>query len=50
LGLGATVVNGCVHVPARLRAVPIADLPAVTYWAAWRTERDRALRPVLELW
>ncbi len=50
LGLGATVVNGCVQVPARLKAVPITDLPAVTYWAAWRTERDRALRPVLELW
>ena len=49
LGLGATIVNGCVRLPARLRAVPVEDLPAVTYWAAWRPERHRALRPVLTL-
>jgi hypothetical protein len=50
LGLGASIVNGCVQLPARLRAVPVADLPAVTYWAAWRPERGRALQPVLALW
>jgi DNA-binding transcriptional LysR family regulator len=50
LGLGASVVNGCVQLPARLRGIPVADLPAVTYWAAWRPERGRALQPVLSLW
>jgi hypothetical protein len=30
--------------------VPVADLPAVTYWAAWRPERGRALQPILALW
>jgi DNA-binding transcriptional LysR family regulator len=47
LGLGATVVNGCVHLPARLRAVPIADLPPVRYWATWRPSREAALAGVL---
>jgi DNA-binding transcriptional LysR family regulator len=50
LGLGSTVVNGCVRLPPRLKGVPVSDLPAVTYWAAWRAERQRALRPVLALW
>jgi DNA-binding transcriptional LysR family regulator len=36
LGIGATVVNGCVEVPAGLAAVPVVDLPAVRYFAAWR--------------
>jgi LysR family transcriptional regulator, low CO2-responsive transcriptional regulator len=39
LGIGATVVNGCVQVPPGLAAVPIADLPPVRYWLAWRHER-----------
>jgi DNA-binding transcriptional LysR family regulator len=39
LGIGATVVNGCVRPPAGLVAVPVADLPRVRYWAAWRAER-----------
>lgn len=40
LGLGATVVNGCVQPPRGLTAVPIRDLPTVRYWALWRPERD----------
>lgn len=43
LGIGATVVNGCVKVPAGLTAVPVTDLPAVRYWLAWR--RHRHARP-----
>jgi LysR family transcriptional regulator, low CO2-responsive transcriptional regulator len=39
LGIGATVVNGCVEVPAGLAAVPIRGLPPVRYWAAWRRQR-----------
>jgi LysR family transcriptional regulator, low CO2-responsive transcriptional regulator len=39
LGLGATVVNGCVRPPTGLTAVPIRDLPVVRYWAVWRPER-----------
>jgi LysR family transcriptional regulator, low CO2-responsive transcriptional regulator len=48
LGLGAAVVNGCVKLPARLRGVPIVDLPPVRYWAAWRAARQPALAGVLE--
>jgi DNA-binding transcriptional LysR family regulator len=48
LGLGAAVVNGCVRLPARLRGIPVTDLPAVSYWAAWRPPRDRAVRALLE--
>ena len=40
LGVGATVVNGCVRPPAGLAAVPIADLPRVRYWATWRSARS----------
>jgi DNA-binding transcriptional LysR family regulator len=47
LGLGAAVVNGCVQLPARLRGVPITDLPAVRYWAAWRRQRQSHLADVL---
>nr|MDT0658504.1 LysR family transcriptional regulator [Micromonospora sp. DSM 115978] len=39
LGIGATVVNGCVRLPADLRAVPIRDLPTIRYWVAWRRQR-----------
>jgi DNA-binding transcriptional LysR family regulator len=42
LGVGATVVNGCVPVPDGLAGVPVTDLPAVRYWAVWRGQR----RPV----
>lgn len=48
LGLGATIVNGCVQMPSRLRAVPVTDLPAVRYWAAWRPQRRKALAAVLQ--
>jgi DNA-binding transcriptional LysR family regulator len=48
LGLGAAIVNGCVGVPRRLRAVPIVDLPAVRYWAVWRPSRQPGLSDVLE--
>jgi DNA-binding transcriptional LysR family regulator len=48
LGLGGTVVNGCVRLPARLRGIPVVDLPEVSYWAAWRAERERPLRGVLD--
>ena len=50
LGLGATIVNGCVQLPSRLRSIPVADLPPVRYWTVWRPERERALSGVLGLW
>ncbi|GAA5202265.1 LysR family transcriptional regulator [Rugosimonospora acidiphila] len=46
LGVGATIVNGCVPPPDGLVAVPVVDLPAVRYWAAWRAARH-AERPDL---
>jgi DNA-binding transcriptional LysR family regulator len=39
LGIGATIVNGCVRPPADLCAVPIRDLPQIRYWVAWRRQR-----------
>jgi DNA-binding transcriptional LysR family regulator len=48
LGLGATVVNGCVRVPPELVAVPIADLPVVRYWAAWRPQRHGRVAELVE--
>ena len=39
LGIGATIVNGCVQAPPGLTAVPVTDLPAVRYWAIWRPQR-----------
>ncbi|MEU6021246.1 LysR family transcriptional regulator [Micromonospora sp. NPDC047134] len=39
LGVGATVVNGCVELPDGLRAVPIHGLPQIRYWATWRLPR-----------
>lgn len=44
VGIGATVVNGCVEVPDGLAAVPVADLPTVRYWAVWRAQR----RPLVD--
>lgn len=49
LGLGATVVNGCVPAPPGTRAVPISDLPAVTYWATWRAARERLVTRTLRV-
>jgi LysR family transcriptional regulator, low CO2-responsive transcriptional regulator len=43
LGLGATLVNGCVRLPSGLCGVPVADLPEVRYWAAWRAQREAVL-------
>jgi DNA-binding transcriptional LysR family regulator len=42
LGVGATIVNGCVPVPPGLAGVPVADLPEVRYWAVWRPQRPPA--------
>jgi DNA-binding transcriptional LysR family regulator len=36
LGVGVTVVSGCVTPSAGLVTVPITDLPEVTYYAAHR--------------
>jgi DNA-binding transcriptional LysR family regulator len=48
LGLGGTVVNGCVRLPPELVAVPVADLPAVRYWAAWRPQRHGRVAELVE--
>lgn len=38
LGMGAAIVNSCVTLTPRLVGIPIVDLPAVDYWAAWSAE------------
>lgn len=48
LGIGATIVNGCVQLPTGLRGIPITDLPTVRYWATWRPQRHAVVRPVLD--
>jgi len=48
LGVGATIVNGCVQAPASLVSVPITDLPPVDYWLAWRRERSAPARLLLD--
>jgi DNA-binding transcriptional LysR family regulator len=47
LGIGATVVNGCVPAPDGMTAVPVTGLPAVRYWAAWRPQREDPARGFL---
>ena len=47
LGVGAAVVNGCVPVPAPLRAVEIDDLPRVGYWLVWREQRQAVVDELL---
>lgn len=47
LGVGAAVVNGCVPVPRPLAAVEIKDLPHVSYWLAWREQRQPVVEPLL---
>ena len=47
LGIGATVVNGCVPPPDGMAAVPVAGLPAVRYWAVWRPQREEHARGFL---
>ncbi len=49
LGVGTTVVNGCVPAPDGWVAVPVADLPTVTYWSVWRAGRDALLAEALAL-
>jgi DNA-binding transcriptional LysR family regulator len=49
LGVGATVVNGCVELPDGLRAVPVHGLPTIRYWAAWRPQREPVVRDMLDL-
>ncbi|TCB98319.1 LysR family transcriptional regulator [Micromonospora zingiberis] len=48
LGVGATVVNGCVGLPDGLRAVPVDGLPEVRYWATWRPPRAHLVRDLLD--
>ncbi len=48
LGVGATIVNGCVRLPAGLRAVPIHGLPKIRYWAVWRPQRQAVVRDLLD--
>jgi DNA-binding transcriptional LysR family regulator len=47
LGIGATVVNGCVPPPQGMTAIPVSDLPPVCYWAAWRPQRQERARHFL---
>ncbi|WFE47472.1 LysR family transcriptional regulator [Verrucosispora sp. WMMD1129] len=48
LGVGATVVNGCVGLPEGLRAVPIHGLPDIRYWATWRPPRRAVVQDLLD--
>ncbi|MEV6813443.1 LysR substrate-binding domain-containing protein, partial [Micromonospora sp. NPDC051296] len=48
LGVGATVVNGCVGLPDGLRAVPIDGLPKIRYWATWRPQRQALVQDLLD--
>jgi LysR family transcriptional regulator, low CO2-responsive transcriptional regulator len=47
LGIGATIVNGCVTPPPGLTAVPVNGLPAVRYWATWRPQRNAHISDLL---
>jgi DNA-binding transcriptional LysR family regulator len=47
LGIGATVVNGCVRPPSGLAAIPVTGLPAVRYWTAWRPQRQARISDLL---
>jgi LysR family transcriptional regulator, low CO2-responsive transcriptional regulator len=49
LGVGATIVNGCVPAPAGVSAIPIGDLPRVRYWAACRRQRLPLVADLLEV-
>ena len=48
LGIGATIINGCVQLPAGLLAVPIHDLPKIRYWATWRPQRQALVQDFLD--
>ncbi len=47
LGIGATVVNGCVRPPPGLAAIPVTGLPDVRYWAAWCPQRQVRISDLL---
>jgi DNA-binding transcriptional LysR family regulator len=47
LGIGATIVNGCVRPPAGLAIVPVTGLPTVRYWAVWRPQRQARVSDLL---
>lgn len=47
LGIGATIVNGCVRPPSGLAAIPVTGLPPVRYWAAWRPQRQARISDLL---
>ena len=49
LGMGTTVVNGCVPPPPSWVSVPVTDLPPVTYWSVWRPGRTTLLADALAL-
>lgn len=47
LGIGATVVNGCVRPPSGLAAIPVTGLPEVRYWTVWRPQREARISDLL---
>lgn len=47
LGIGATIVNGCIPPPSGLTAIPVADLPPIGYWATWRPQRHDLIASIL---
>lgn len=47
LGVGATIVNGCVPVSRPLASVEVEDLPSVRYWLVWRPQREAVVEPLL---
>ena len=47
LGIGATIVNGCITPPAGLTAKPVTGLAAVRYWATWRPQRQTRIDGLL---
>lgn len=49
LGLGASVVNGCVQVPGGLLGIPIRDLPPVRYFCLYRGARAARAAPLIEI-
>jgi DNA-binding transcriptional LysR family regulator len=47
LGVGLSIVNGCVHPPAGFTSRPITDLPRVPYYAAHQPTEDARLAQLL---
>jgi LysR family transcriptional regulator, low CO2-responsive transcriptional regulator len=48
IGLGGSIVNGCVKTPRGVASIPIIDLPPVSYWTAWRPTRTAAAQQLLD--